>query len=245
MDPICLTTYLPPGVLPDMAALRAGADVNRDGYGFAVWTATGYLAGKSLDGPETLAQFELARMSNPRGPALFWSRWATAGDISVANCQPIGVDLADGRGVMAHNGTIPHLADGERSDSHALAEQLPRDPGHPMVRLELERQLALHDSKLVILTAPGEGLVFGDGYWVNGAWHSNSDYLPPLTGLGFPPGITPPDDHTERRRLYRKWGDLHLAGNETAGRLRGALLRRHPELRSGVSANRKEQDSGH
>jgi hypothetical protein len=229
---ICLTTMLKPGVLPDMAALRAGAEVNRDGYGFAVWTATGYLTGRGLDGPETLAEFEVARRSNPRGPALFWSRWATAGAISEANCQPLPVDLADGRGVMAHNGTIPHLADGERSDSHVLAETLPRNPHHPHIRQMLGDWLATHESKVVLLTAPGEGLVFGDGYWQGGAWHSNSDFHPPLEG-GSLRGQVVPGDHKERRLLYRKWGDMHLAGNVIAGALRGALLRRYPELGSG------------
>jgi hypothetical protein len=236
---VCLISYFPPGVLPDMAALRAGADVCRDGYGFAVWTATGYLTGKGLDGPDTLAEFEVARRSNPRGPALFWSRWATAGAISAENCQPLPVELADGRGVMAHNGTIPHLAEGERSDSHVLAETLPRNPHHPHIREMLAGWLATHESKVVLLTAPGEGLVFGEGYWAGGAWHSNSDYHPPLMDHLVLSGITPPASHKERRLLYRRWGDMHLAGNVIAGRLRGALLHRYPELASG-----KEQGNG-
>ncbi|MFE3000052.1 hypothetical protein ACFXG4_34265 [Nocardia sp. NPDC059246] len=86
---MCLLTFFPPGATPDLTALRNGARVNKDGHGFAVVTETSVLVGRGMDAEEVLDEFAAVRARYPDRPALFHSRYATHGAVSIDNCHPL------------------------------------------------------------------------------------------------------------------------------------------------------------
>lgn len=186
---MCLLTYLPPGVMPDLDALYNGAYLNDDGHGFAVIADRQIIAQRGLDAADMIALFDAVRREHPHGPALFHSRFATHGDRSVGNCHPFAVG-GDERTVLAHNGILPDAvqpAKGDpRSDTRITAEEfLPRFGSlrHRRARLRLQRWMT-RDNKMVILTvdrrykAPAYILNEPAGIWDGGIWYSNDGYQP-------------------------------------------------------------------
>ena len=103
---MCLLTFLPPDVQPDLSALINGAAVNDDGHGFAVVTHGRLLVQHGMHAEAMIAAFAAARRAHPQGPALFHSRLGTHGARTVANCHPFPVG-GDDRTVIAHNGVLP------------------------------------------------------------------------------------------------------------------------------------------
>lgn len=237
---MCLLSYYPPHAMPDREALLAGAEVNGDGAGFAIWLGPGsFWLHTSSDTAEVIEKFARVREGWPEGPALTHLRLTTtaAGD---RNLQPF---LVKGLGVFAHNGTVHGLASEERSDSLALAQdRLPGlSPAEAAVYLE---DLFAGTSNSAALVAADTGMVKLIGRWrylQNGVWHSNSDYLPP------PPPEPGNHDWARLRRFYRELGDRQALGDREAGLLRAAMLARLPELlRSGrrLSDVREEVTAG-
>ena len=107
---MCLLTFLPAAVMPDLTALTNGAWINEDGHGFAIVTTDGLLVHRGMDAHEVIDAFANARGQHPSGPALFHSRLATHGDTTVDNCHPFPVG-GDDRTVIAHNGILPRPSD--------------------------------------------------------------------------------------------------------------------------------------
>ncbi|MFE3060514.1 class II glutamine amidotransferase [Nocardia sp. NPDC059239] len=173
-----------------MTALRNGARVNKDGHGFAVVTETGLLVGRGMDAEEVLDEFAVARGRYPDRPALFHSRYATHGAVSIDNCHPFRLGR-DRRTVLAHNGVLPRRVRpapyDPRSDTRiAAGTYLPHMPFGPLDSTQGRRGLEswLGASKLVILTVDPSfaqnAYVFNElaGIWDDGIWYSNPGYRP-------------------------------------------------------------------
>lgn len=187
---MCLLTFAPSGINPDPTALRNGARVNRDGHGFAVVTDNGILVGRGMDADQVIDDFTAVRSLHPNQPALFHSRYATHGAVSLDNCHPFRLGR-DSRTVLAHNGILPRRVQpapyDPRSDTRIAAESyLPQEPfgSYDTVRGRRCLESWLGTSKLVLLTVDprfAEGAyVFNEsaGVWDNGIWYSNLSYRP-------------------------------------------------------------------
>ncbi|MGF6886709.1 hypothetical protein ABIA39_004517 [Nocardia sp. GAS34] len=185
---MCLLTFHPPHVSPDLTALRTGAENNDNGHGFAIASGSEILVGHGMDAEVVLEEFARARSRSPEGPALFHSRWATHGAVNIGNCHPFRLGR-DQRTVVAHNGVLPkRVRPGRfdrRSDTRIAAETyLPSQPfgsvDTPGGRRGLESWLG--SSKLVLLTVnpayAHRGYIFNEraGLWDNGVWYSNASY---------------------------------------------------------------------
>lgn len=192
---MCILSFIPAGVMPNMQHLRNGGRSNPDGHGWAIVTrdaagAPAILVGKSLDLETALSEFEQARDEHPGGPALFHSRYATHGSITVDNVHPFPVGHSP-LTVMGHNGILPssvHPGKGDdRSDTRLFSDEVLCTTYR---RLDKPRAFdALTNfigsgNKLVILTVDPK--YASNFYIVNeragtwdtdtGVWHSNTAY---------------------------------------------------------------------
>ncbi|WP_051727489.1 hypothetical protein [Nocardia brasiliensis] len=187
---MCLLTYFPPGISPDLSALSLGASANPHGHGFAVIAEGQIVVGHGMNAQEVLDEFGAVRARYPKREALFHSRYATHGDRIPANCHPFRLG-SDARTVLAHNGVLPKRVHpgpfDPRSDTRIAAEDyLPRAPFGSIDTVRGARGLAswLGSSKLLILTVDPayhySAYLFGSdaGRWDGGIWYSNTSYLP-------------------------------------------------------------------
>jgi hypothetical protein len=186
---MCLLTFIPGGIQPDLDALSCGTEINPDGHGWAIVTGSRLLVGHSMNPVEAIDAFAEARGRHPDGPALFHSRYATAGRVDVDNCHPFVVG-GDPRTVLAHNGVLPGVVQpgaGEwRCDTRIAAEEfLPRFGSlrSRAARLRFERWMTPRN-KIVILTVDrrfrDQAYILNEqaGIWYEGIWYSNDGYLP-------------------------------------------------------------------
>lgn len=187
---MCMLTYYPAGNVPvDGKALLNGAELNRDGHGYAIVAGNRLIVRRGMDGPAMVDAFLMDRARHWRGPALFHSRLTTGGAVDKSNCHPFRFG-GDRRTVVAHNGILPkdaqpnHKKD-RRSDTRLAADEiLPRRFGHlsdSFARDRLARWIGPWN-KLVILTVnpayPLRAYVINEkaGLWDDGVWYSNTDY---------------------------------------------------------------------
>lgn len=186
---MCMLSYLPPKVMPDMTELRNGTEINPDGHGFAVHAGDRLITGHSLDAETALADFEEVRDLYPYGPALFHSRITTSGATDLTNCHPFRIGN-DPLTVMAHNGILfSPPADEQRSDTRIWAEEimpvkyfrLDKETVRDQIRWRIGR-----NNKFVIITANPRykcsAYIINQqaGIWSkdSGIWHSNDGYKP-------------------------------------------------------------------
>ena len=187
---MCMITYLPAGVMPDLDAIENGATYNRDGHGWAVAAETGViLQAHYMDIDVALVTFEATRRAFPDAPALFHSRFATHGSTSLANVHPFNV----GRwAVVAHNGILPTKfqprGKDDRSDTAILADEFLSNWASisgVWSRRGKRRvgRIIGSGNKLCILSASPylerpKGILVNAhmGEWSDGAWYSNKDY---------------------------------------------------------------------
>lgn len=184
---MCLLTYIPEGIQPDMTALENGTELNRDGYGYAIVHHDQLTIRKDLVAERILERFQLDRAAMPDGPALFHSRMSTHGTVNTKNCHPFHVG-GDQRTVIAHNGILPNavhpaLKD-KRSDTRIAAEDfIPRlgPLWFRRTRLAIEKWMGT-GNKMVVLTTnrhyKGNAFILNEeaGIWDNGIWYSNDMY---------------------------------------------------------------------
>lgn len=198
---MCMLTFFPHGVQPDVEALANGAVANDDGHGFAIVHGDRLIVRHGMDASNMIAKFTALRAELPDGPALFHSRLGTGGSVSRRNCHPFYVG-DDRMTVVAHNGILPNTAQpfkGDwRSDTRYAAEEiLPTrfsDIGSKRWRRRLTKWLGKHN-KLVFLTVNPNywqnAYILNEeaGEWNGGIWYSALDYLYPgcrgyYTGVG-------------------------------------------------------------
>jgi glutamine amidotransferase len=190
---MCLLTFIPAGVQPNLTNLATGAENNADGHGYAIVADGRIIVGRGLDDDDVIERFAAARRMNPQGPALFHSRIATAGRVNIANCHPFYVG-DDSQTVLAHNGILPakaqpYLWDTKRSDTRILAEVLLPKGRVSTIRSRRGRQRICNwmggSNKIVVLTVnPAYSksaylLNPGRGIWDEGIWYSNDSYKEP------------------------------------------------------------------
>jgi hypothetical protein len=186
---MCLLTYLPAGMLPDITALLTGAAFNPDGHGFAIVDSDQLIVRRGLDGPQLIDVFAVLRHRHRHGPALFHSRFATHGVRSIDNCHPFPIG-ADPRTVIAHNGVLPKAVQpagkDPRSDTRIAAEDFLPMFG-PLRQRRVRRrfeQWMTPDNLAVVLTVDPRfrqrGYILNEqsGIWDDGIWYSNDGYLP-------------------------------------------------------------------
>lgn len=183
---MCMLSYIPAGIQPDMWELENGGLVNPDGHGWAIVDARRRTIQirKSMSLNEALSTFEEARKLSESGPAMFHSRIATSGLVDITGVHPFTVG-SDNRTVLGHNGIL-FSPKGPRSDTRIFAEDiLPRmgsiDKAKSIRKIE---DFIGSYNKLVILTVNPARRRFGyiinedAGDWsASGSWHSNWDYM--------------------------------------------------------------------
>lgn len=188
---MCLLTFFPEGVMPDVDALLYGAMFNTDGYGYAVVdrAESRIVVGHGMDAHELIDEFETVRARHIDGPALFHSRFTTDGVTNLLNCHPFRIG-DDPRTVMGHNGIFtkvrPKPLD-PRSDTRVVAQDfIPKAYGTlrtRRARKAFERWMG-DGNKVVILTVDrrfrGNAFILNEslGTWDQGIWYSNSGYIP-------------------------------------------------------------------
>ncbi|WP_328469104.1 hypothetical protein OHA21_00900 [Actinoplanes sp. NBC_00393] len=182
---MCLLTFLPPGVQPDPNALYNGTLLNDDGHGFAIVAGDRLLVRHSMHGEQLIDEFAATRRTFADGPALFHSRWGTAGAVDLDNCHPLRLG-GDTRTVLAHNGVLPIDVAGTdpRSDTRIAADELIPAMG-PLrlrrTRLRLKRWMGAQN-KIAILTVDRRyrrnAYLLNEqaGTWDGGIWYSNHGY---------------------------------------------------------------------
>jgi hypothetical protein len=205
---MCMLTFLPEGILPNIERLKNGTRTNRDGHGWAIVVlnedgqGTHILTGHSMNADAAIEAFRLTREKHPQGPALFHSRYTTGGTVDEANCHPYVVN-GDPRTILAHNGVLPGSLKqpfkDQRSDTryfcdewgfllYPLAAQLFPGENYNLRskrgRKRLSRWIG-NGNKFVILTVDPafskcSYLINEEqGYWEDdGCWYSNSGYRP-------------------------------------------------------------------
>jgi len=201
---MCLLTFLPPGVQPDLTALCNGAIHNNDGHGYAIVCGDRLVVQRSMDAAALIEAFAVDRLRYPGGPALFHSRLTTHGNTSLDNCHPFRLG-GDHRTVLAHNGVLPAVVQpgkgDTRSDTRIAAEDyLPRVGSlrSRRVRLKVQTWMTRYN-KMVILTVDRryreQAYVLNEdcGIWHDGIWYSNDSYLPPGPSVRWHWG----DDHDD------------------------------------------------
>lgn len=188
---LCMLSIITPEADVNYEHLLNGAKQNTDGYGFAMVTHKGpggLIVEKSMNRYDLIQKFREARTAHPGRYAMFHSRWGTAGVRDVTNCHPFQVG-ADQLTVLAHNGVFSGLAPADpadpRSDTAVFAQEIMPKRYKKLDRLGVQHQIikAIGPyNKVGILTANprylDDAYLFNQpaGTWVEGVWHSNSDY---------------------------------------------------------------------
>lgn len=189
---MCNITYLPAGISVPAVEIENAATWNDDGHGWAVAAEPGVmLTGRYMDFDTALTTFEATRKAFANRPAMFHSRLATHGTISLNNVHPFSVGKY---AAVAHNGILPtkfqpakgqHMSDTAIMARYWLAGRA--QVSGIWTRKERRRigRIIGTGNKLCILSVspflpePTGYLVNGgQGYWDNatGAWFSSDSY---------------------------------------------------------------------
>lgn len=188
---MCLLSYFPAGVMPDVELLRNGSVVNDDGHGYAIIIDGEIVVGRSMSFDEIVAEFADLRERHPDGDAMFHSRYSTCGAYNLGNVHPFHVNGSP-LTLLAHNGHIhqasPDKGD-DRVDTRVFAEDILMRKFPVLDSPKTQRRL--HNfigsyNKLVILTVDPRfarnAYIVNEkaGIWKDGVWYSNTGYLPSL-----------------------------------------------------------------
>lgn len=183
---MCLLTFIPDYVTPDMDKFAIAARNNPDGFGFAIHDRHRIVRAHSMNFQEVADKF-LEMRKTLQGPATFHFRWATHGSETIDNCHPFVLG-GDKSSVMAHNGILPvkMTASDTRSDTRVFAEDYMPGIGGICALDDEDYYKKLEawakGSKLVFLTvnpdAKNDWYIINeaDGHWTDDMWWSNSSY---------------------------------------------------------------------
>ena len=121
---MCLLTFIPDYVFPDMEKFRTAAINNPDGFGFAILDNKKIYKHHGMNFQSVADKFTEMR-GQLKGPATFHFRWAIHGSETINNCHPFTLGKDD-KTILAHNGILPvQIPKGDdRSDTKVFAEDI-------------------------------------------------------------------------------------------------------------------------
>ena len=183
---MCLLTFIPDYVSPDLERFAVAAKNNPDGFGFSILEKGKFLTGHGMNFSEVANKFIDLRNTH-QGPAIFHFRWATHGSETVENCHPFYLGQ-DPTSMVGHNGILPVkiLKGDERSDTKVFAQDIMPAVGG-IVSLDDDEYFNklsawATGSKLVFLTNHPDTkfdwyiVNEKDGHWDKDMWWSNHSY---------------------------------------------------------------------
>jgi hypothetical protein len=180
---MCIAIFKPENQTITRRALERSFRMNPHGAGFC------YSQNNQLHirkGFFNFGSFLAAFESVQNLPVLIHFRWATHGALNKFNCHPWQIDENH---AMIHNGVIEGfgaLSNG-RSDTGDFTEfilkplmQSAPDVWNKPPFISLMSR-ALNGNKVLIMDNTGEVAIYGEdlGFWDDGCWYSNQDYLKP------------------------------------------------------------------
>lgn len=186
---MCLLTFVPEGIQPNMDALVRGSFTNDDGHGYAIVHEDQLIIGHGMDANSMIDEFCAVRSQYRDGPALFHSRFSTHGEVTTDNIHPFFVGR-DRRTVLAHNGVLPAVVqprNGDaRSDTRIAAEDYIPSMGalhRPKTRARVEQWMTDYNKIVILSVNPRyreRSYILNEdaGTWDNGIWYSNEGYRP-------------------------------------------------------------------
>lgn len=185
---MCIAALVKPGFTIVKKRLKAMADNNSDGQGFA-GINTDHLGRKkmitykSMNFNKFYKKFRRFQRLNPESPCLVHMRIGTSGTLSSFNCHPFSVNK---NLCFIHNGIITKARrdpDGKKNDTQMMNEDilkgLPKDFIFNSGIMEMLSEY-IGMSKLVFLDIKGNYAFANEskGEWLDDVWYSNSSYKP-------------------------------------------------------------------
>lgn len=181
---MCLIVYAPDGELIERRVFDYAATQNSDGIGvMSVLGIERFVGRKS----RKRAWRAIRKAATARVAYGVHFRWATHGDVNLANCHPY--ENGDGDTLVMHNGVLratSGFATKEKSDTRVFVDYFmkavpaPSDAVRPcFLRLITEAMGA--DNKFLIFHRPTgtfELLNADAGFWIDSVWYSNGYSLP-------------------------------------------------------------------
>lgn len=188
---MCLAIFKPKGKTISREHLFNGFSKNADGAGIAYNTNDGLVVQKGFFDFE---KFYDAYRAQETRKMLIHFRWKTHGDKNEFNCHPWKLEVDDYQCALIHNGVLSIKSTDKMSDTGHFAHAwlFPLLKKHSVaIWREHAFRLIIEDfigrgNKIAIMDNKGNHAIWNEdeGFWDNGVWYSNRDYLTGKTYYG-------------------------------------------------------------